>query len=133
MYRSDVVNKYIFKSNIHLNIMVIRSIQFKRKDDGNWYEGMRELQAIMFDQQHWTHEQAEQYLDKAWRVGDSRQFKIRDWVGKKKLRMRITTRKGKTYYHYQIGDPEDHAYCEYKAEHPQTGIVEITAIDDMGR
>ena len=48
--------------------------------------------------------------------------------------MRVTKRKGKTYYHYQIGDPDDyHDYREYKAEYPQAGIVEITAIDDLGR
>ena len=114
-------------------IMVLRSVKFKRKDDGNWYEGMRELQAIMFDQQYYTRDQAEQYLDKARRANDYSQIKIYDWVGKKKLRMRVTKRKGKVYYHYQIGSPNRHAYCQYKPEYPQQGIVEITAIDDMGR
>jgi len=111
--------------------MVLRSVQFKHKNDGNWYEGMRELQAILFDQQHWTQEKAEEYLNKAWRANDYRQVKILDWVGKKQLRMRVTKRKGKIYYHYQIGDRNHHAYRRYKAEYPQAGIVEITAIDVM--
>ena len=59
-------------------IMVLRSIKFKRKDDGNWYDGMRELQAIMFDPEYFTRNQAEQYLDKAWRENDYRQIKIFD-------------------------------------------------------
>ena len=114
-------------------IMVLRSVKFKPKDDDNWYEGMRELQAIMFDQQYFTHDQTEQYLDKAWRANDYRQIKIFYWVEKKKLRMRVTKRKGKVYYHYQIGSPNRQAYRKYKPEYPQQGIVEITAIDDMGR
>jgi len=113
--------------------MVLKSIKFKPSNDGNWYEGMRELQAILFDQQHWTREKAEEYLNKAWRANDYSQIKIYDWVGKKNLRMRVLNRKGKMYYHYQIGDPNDHAYRYYTAEYPQQGIVEITAIDDMGR
>ncbi|HRP37866.1 MAG TPA: hypothetical protein PLS50_08735, partial [Candidatus Dojkabacteria bacterium] len=111
----------------------LRSVKFRHKNDGNWYEGMRELQAIMFDQQYFTQEQAEQYLNKAWRSNDYRQVKIYDWLGKKKLRRRVTKRHGKVYYHYQIGDPNDHVYCKYQPEYPQQGIVEITAIDDMGR
>ena len=47
--------------------------------------------------------------------------------------MRVTKRKGKVYYHYQIGSPDRRAYFQYKAEYSQQGIVEITAINDMGR
>ena len=54
-------------------------------------------------------------------------------IDRSKYLIELGKRKGKVYYQYQIGHPNRHAYCQYKPEYPQQGIVEITAINDMGR
>ncbi len=71
--------------------MVYRGTKYiKNRTDGNWWEGLRQMQAIMFQVKMWDLDKAEEYLK-------NRNLK---YVGKPK----IITRKNITYYKFTLVD-----------------------------
>lgn len=89
----------------------------KRQYPGNWYEGLRQLQSIMFQTKLWTLERIEEYL------------KRRNLIYLKKPK--TLTRKNISYYKYMLRDPNEDmiAFKDYEADHIGFGVVEITAVN----
>ena len=102
--------------------MVYRGTKYiKHRTDGNWWEGLRQMQAIMFQVKLWDLDEAKEYL---------KNHNL-EYVGNPK----VVIRKNITYHKFILVDvrQELFPFLDYKADHVGFGVYEITAINDGDR